>query len=643
MTADLPAGDGTPRAPALAPNREGLPAFVRALPFAALVCDEQGRILLANDRLAALFGWPAGELAGQSVESLVPVGLRSGHEAQRRGFQEGPSSRSMAGRAVAGMRRDGGEILVEVGLSTIEHAGGRVALAAVGDLSDRIERERMENVSRVLRERTQELARRESELEILAHDADGLVVVTKDRRVLWCNPAAAGLIGVRAGGDCRFPVEPRAGETVEIPIEAGPSRQTWVECRMSPLTWQGEDAILASLRDTTARRQLEEERQASRSAWILGQLAGTVAHGFNNAAMAILGAVEQAREAKTAEDAERHLGEIRDAAERSAALTRRLLALSGTASSGARLIDAAGAIRAIEPALRRVGQDRNRIDVHVPDEPLPVRLEPGELEQIALSLAVNAVEACSDSGTVVVRLAAIPAGAPLPCGCGGPRRPSGPAVVLEVTDSGVGIEEEILPRIFEPFFSTKQGANSAGLGLAAVAAITNRMGGHACASSRPGRGTTLRVQFPRAEEPVEPATEAAPGRSAGNGRPLRVMVVDDEEVIRRFVARHLVGRGFEVLTAGSGREALDLRPAWGGCPDLLLTDVVMPEMDGVELAEAMRARDPSTRVLFMSGYSADALRRHSLDPEQVDLLAKPFRLAALDEAIAAILGRAPLR
>jgi len=615
---------------------DDLVPLLEALPCGALV-TEDGRIVLANARLAELFGWTRDELLGQPVEVLVPQGHRTGHVAQRRSWSGPGSRRQMAGRVIPGVRRDGGEILLEIGLNPIRVGERRLVVAAINDLSDRIERQRLENVSRVLRERTEALSRRESELEILARNADGLAVIGPERRVLWHNGAAARVLGLDAE-DFQFPINPMPGQTVEVQIHDLPDEPRWIECRMTSLQWRGADAVLASIRDISDRRRLEHERYASRSAWILGKLAGTVAHDFNNVLMAIQGSVDLALESGDRPDLERHLRDIRGGAERAAAFTRRLLTLGGSAVPGARVLDAARILRELEPALARPSGDEVRIRLDVPDRPLTVRLEPGELEQIALTLVTNALEAVGGRGVVWVRATGLPGGTVFPCGCDEPVRLRGEHVLLEVADDGVGMPREVLDRIFEPFFSTKDGANSPGLGLTSVAAIVRRIGGHVCAQSRPGEGAVLRVMFPRADG--EPEVDAGPARLSGPvaGGSRRVLVVDDEAVIRQVVARHLRGLGFQVRTAADGVDALKVHAEWGRPIHLLLTDVVMPHMDGLELAESLRERQPGMRVLYISGYSEEALRRHSIDLDEVDLVAKPFGLATLTEAIEGVLA-----
>lgn len=614
-----------------------LDALLQALPCGALVSDEQGSIVLANTRLSELFGWPLDELIGESVEILVPRGHRAGHAANREAYSGPEGHREMGGRVIPGVRRDGGEILLEIGLNPIELGGRRLVVAAINDLSDRIERKRLENVGRVLRERTQALSAREAELEILARNADGLAVVGQEREILWCNPAAARVLGLEDDVVSTFPINPLPGQTVEVQIHDFPDEARWVECRMTGLTWQGQEAVLASIRDISDRRRLEHERYASRSAWILGKLAGTVAHDFNNVLMAIQGSIDLALDTGDRDALQRHLREVRSSTERAAAFTRRLLTLGGAAVPGARVLDATRILRELEPALVRPSSDDVRIRLDVPDRPLTVRLEPGEFEQIALTLVTNALEAIGERGVVWVRAAALPGGTVFPCGCDEPVRLASEHVLLEVADDGVGMHREVLERIFEPFYSTKDGANSPGLGLTSVAAIVRRIGGHVCAQSRPGEGAVLRVMFPKADG--QPEQESGADRLSGPvaGRSRRVLVVDDEAVIRQVVARHLRGLGFQVRTAADGVDALRVHREWGEPIDLLLTDVVMPHMDGLELAESLRDRQPGVRVLYISGYSEEALRRHSIDVDEVDLVNKPFGLATLTEAIESIL------
>jgi PAS domain S-box-containing protein len=620
-----------------------LERLLQALPCGALVTSRDGTIVRANSKLAAHFGYSLEELIGSSIEALVPMGSRGDHARHRASFRKEGAGRRMGGRIVVGLRKDGTEQPFEIGLSPVRIHDQDLVVATLIDVSDRMERERLERAQEVLRERARLLVEREQELEMLARNADGLVVVGADRKVLWCNEAAAEVLGSEAGRPGgTFPVNPLAGQRVEVQLYGQPGEPRWVECAMTPMTWQGEPAVLASIRDISERRRLEHERYASRSAWILGKLAGTVAHDFNNVLMSMQGSLDMAAATEDRAELIRHLEEIRGSAERAALFTRRLLSLGGSAVPGARVLDAGRVLRELEPVLVRPAADRVAVDVQVPDEPLQVRLEPGELEQIALTLVTNALDAVGDQGHVWLKAARCSAGEAFEC-CApeAPEAPVGDWILIEVGDDGEGITPEVMEHIFEPFFSTKEGPSSPGLGLTSTRAVVQRVGGHVCVHSRPGEGSVFRILLPVAEG--IPQQDRLSNGSLGrllSGDARRVLVVDDEAVIRQVVARHLRLLGFVVRTAADGRDGMEVARDWGLPIDLLLTDVVMPHADGVELARALRRDQPDLRVLFISGYSSDTLRRHEVDPDEVELVNKPFGLSTLTEAISNILTEA---
>ena len=632
-------GHGSDASDPGSPEDSDLERLLQALPCGALVTARDGRILKANARLAQHFGWPLDELIGQSIEVFVPVGSRGDHVRKREGFRQQREARSMGGRVVMGLRRDGTEQPFEIGLSPVTIDGENLVVATLIDVSDRMERKRLEKAQDVLRERARLLAEREAELEMLARNADGLAVVSRDRRVLWSNQAAAAVLSQGEDGEPVFPVNPLPGQRVEVQLYGRPGEPRWVECAMTATAWGGQEAVLASLRDISERRRLEHERYASRSAWILGKLAGTVAHDFNNVLMAMQGSLDMAAAAEDRGELIRHLEEIRTSAERAAAFTRRLLSLGGSAVPGARVLDAGRVLRELEPVLLKTASDQVQVEVEIASDPLQVRLEPGELEQIALTLVTNALDAVTDGGRVWLK-AELRQADHLPDCCHQPA-PVGDFVLIEVGDDGVGISPEVLEHIFEPFFSTKEGPGSPGLGLTSTRAVVHRVGGHVCVHTSPGEGAVFRILLPVVEGvPQQDRLSTGTLGRLINGESRRVLVVDDEAVIRQVVARHLRLLGFVVRTAADGRDALEVVREWGGDIDLLLTDVVMPHVDGVELARALRQQQPDLRILFISGYSSDTLRRHEVDPDEVDLVNKPFGLSTLTEAISEVF---PLR
>jgi hypothetical protein len=378
--------------------------------------------------------------------------------------------------------------------------------------------------------------------------------------------------------------------------------------------------------DVTERRRLEEELRQAQKMESVGRLAGGIAHDFNNLLTTILGVSEMLLAGlppgdPLAED----LGAVRDAGRRAAGLTRQLLAFSRKQRIEVRPLQLDEIVRAFAPMLSRlIGEDvKVRLDLAIG---LPrVLADPAQVEQILMNLAVNGRDAMPDGGTLTIELASEPGEAP-----------AGPYVRLSVADTGAGMTADVAARAFEPFFTTKARGKGTGLGLATVYGIVKQHGGLVSVASAPGAGARFDVLLPVAPddraEPAGAAEREAPAPARGRGEV--VLVVDDEPLVRRALSRALGSRGYTVLEAEGGAEALALVDARGQV-DLLLADVVMPGMRGPELVRAFRARCPGRPALLMSGYpDADGDGRVTVDLEKPlgpDALARAVR-AALDAA-----------
>ncbi|MCC6873010.1 MAG: response regulator, partial [Sandaracinaceae bacterium] len=392
-----------------------------------------------------------------------------------------------------------------------------------------------------------------------------------------------------------------------------------------------------SVRDVTDHRRAERERDAlseqlhqAQRLESVGLLAGGIAHDFNNLTTVVVANVELLR-AQITEPAQREgLDEIALAAERATELTRQLLAFSRRQVLEPRKLRLKEAIEHIRHVLRRLIPESLELELELGGEHV-VRADPGQLTQVLFNLVVTARDAMPAGGRLVVRTCDRHLDEPW-LGV-----PAGDYAELVVQDSGGGIEPAVLARIFEPFFTTKGPGRGTGLGLAVVQGIVAQSNGYVRAESRLGDGSSFHVLLPRvsgAPESQEASTQSILRSTSG----ATVLVAEDEPPVRRVVQRILEGAGFEVLLAADGEQALaTLRERRH--VDLLLTDVVMPRMGGVELAAAARALLPDLEVIFMSGYVADAFEGASV-PATTSLVAKPFTATQLLDAIDAALRRA---
>ncbi|BDG09525.1 substrate-binding domain-containing protein [Anaeromyxobacter paludicola] len=392
---------------------------------------------------------------------------------------------------------------------------------------------------------------------------------------------------------------------------------------------RGDIFIVGIIRDVTEARRLEERLRQSQKMETVGLLAGGVAHDFNNLLTPILGYAPLLLEAMPAEHPDREMvTAIQDAAGRAKDLTRRLLTFSRKQVIEPRVLDLRELVRGAERMLRRTIRESVQIEVALPDQLGKVRADPGQLEQVLLNLAINAQDAMPEGGRLQIEARDVGPGDAL----AGADQPPGEGawVLLRVSDTGAGMDPRTLEHVFEPFFTTKELGRGTGLGLSTVYGIVEQHGGSITVQSARGEGTVFRVHLPRvAEEPV-PAAPPACARAAGRGTEV-VLVVEDDPIVRSLVSRLLRGFGYQVRTAEGGEECL-ARMGDGATPvDLLLTDVVMPRMNGRELYERLRERRPGLKVLFMSGYASDVIGRHGVedDGDAVGFLQKPFTAADL--------------
>ncbi|MCM2333414.1 MAG: ATP-binding protein, partial [Anaeromyxobacteraceae bacterium] len=388
-------------------------------------------------------------------------------------------------------------------------------------------------------------------------------------------------------------------------------------------------------RELAERERLERQLADAQKLDSIGRLAGGVAHDLNNLLTVVLGCASTAQlpEATPAE-VQADLGEIQKAGERAAALTRQLLAFARRQILASRRLDLNEVVRGVGAMLRRViGADVELVTA-LAEAPCPVVADPGQLEQVLVNLAINARDAMPGGGSLRLETATVRLAQDL----GGARQgvAAGTWVRLRVVDTGTGLSEAAARHLFEPFFTTKEKGKGTGLGLATCYGIVKQMGGHIWLHSEAGQGTTVEIHLPFAEGRLErPAAEAEPVRAPPGGGE-RVLVVEDEPQVRALAARALAERGYQVLTAGDGDAALALL-AREAPVDLVLTDVVMPHMGGVDLAARLRERTPPPAVLFMSGYvDRGSLGRNAL-PEDAPFLHKPFTPAALANKVREVL------
>jgi len=394
-----------------------------------------------------------------------------------------------------------------------------------------------------------------------------------------------------------------------------------LELAVSEFEVDGEVCFTGLVRDITERKKLENQLQQAQKMEAIGQLAGGVAHDFNNLLTVIMGYSDQllALMGSNAE-CDEMVGEIRHAGERAAALTGQLLAFSRKQVLAPQVFDLNAAVVHIEKMLQRlIGEDIQLITQLAPDA-ISIKADPGQIDQILMNLAVNARDAMPQGGRLTIETRNVEIDDKF--GYSHAESQRGQFVQLAVTDTGSGMTPEVRSRIFEPFFTTKGVGKGTGLGLSVVHGIVKQSGGRLDVYSEVNLGTSFKIYFPgvgivaknpASRDPSEPfkGTET-------------ILLVEDEDMVRDLIFRILEKQGYTVLKAKSGKESLQLIEGYAGQISLLVTDVVMPEMSGPEVARQLQARNPKLRVLYLSGYTDDAVVRHGILQSDVAFLQKPF-------------------
>jgi len=378
---------------------------------------------------------------------------------------------------------------------------------------------------------------------------------------------------------------------------------------------------VAVKRDVTREMELAEELRESQKMRAIGQLAGGVAHDFNNLLQALLGAIEVIRlKASDQETVRRVVNDLEADARRGAALTRQLLLFSRREVMKLESLDLNSLVRGTGSLLTRLVRENIRLIIEPASEILPIRADRGQIEQVLVNLVVNAVDAIPDDGRITIRTRSI----------------GDNEAAVEVLDSGVGMPEEILKRMFEPFFTTKIAEKGTGLGLSVVHGIVTRHGGRIDVKSRPGEGSSFTVVLPRARLKAPSQRSGDTPRShmpRGHGE--RVLLVEDERGAREGLTEILNVLGYRTSMAASGEEALQLPPDM--LFDVLVTDLVLPGIDGMELANILQRRWPNLRSIIISGYAEDEALRRGATEGTVHFLQKPFTMSVLSSEIRRIL------
>ncbi|HEY1553241.1 MAG TPA: ATP-binding protein [Kofleriaceae bacterium] len=597
----------------------------------ALTRLDTREIAEVNAAYVNLLGWSRAELIGRTGSDLELYPVETRERLLRRLQRSGP----IRNHREALRRRDDVMLDVVLAMNLVEIDGVAHSLTTI---VDETERKRAEAAQRASDEQLRELAGKIDEVFWVTNAMrDQLLYISPGYEKVWGRSCASLYANPMDWFEAVHPddrahlaekaaiVELPDGHEDEFRIVRPDGAIRWIHARLFATRDEHGRTVrsIGVATDITDGRMLEEQLRQTQKMESLGMLAGGVAHDFNNVLAVISSCNGLLAESIPQAAPDRELvDEIESAVTRAVQLTGQLLAFSRKQVAAPAIVDVNVAVRDARKMLRRLLGEDVAIVHSLDPEVASVRIDPGHLSQVVMNLAVNARDAMPRGGRLELATRSIDIA------------PLGRAVCLSVTDTGAGMSDEVRARAFEPFFTTKEPGKGTGLGLAVVHGIVEQAGGKLELESRLGVGTTFRIYLPAI--PATAKSELVQGEHTGEG-PETILLVDDDEHVRKVAARMLRAKGYHVLEADSGSAALGLlsdHPI-----DLLLTDVVMPHLDGRRLAELAHGAHPELKVLFMSGYTDDAVVRYGVQRGEIDYVEKPFQGRSLAARVRQVLDR----
>ncbi len=611
-------------------------AMVQAALDAIVTTDHAGRILEFNPAAERIFGCRRADAIGRDMADLImPPRLRDRH---RQGMEhylatgEGP----ILGRRmeITAMRADGTEFPAEVAIARISSKGPPVFTGFIRDIT---EKKTAEDALRNAETRLRTVVD-ESPIVVFALDRDGTYTVSAGKGLARLGRREGEAVGKSIYDLYRDHPEVLAlidrcfaGEefTANVDVGAVSFEAHYVPVRneMGEVT-----GLFGVATDITDRKGLETQLRHAQKMEAVGRLAGGVAHDFNNLLTVVRGHSEVLLGKMSPADPLRlSAEEIHKASERAVLLTRQLLAFSRKNVSTPEDLDLCEVVRDMESMLHRLIGEDVRLLTRTGGWPLRVRADRGQMEQVVANLSVNARDAMPEGGDLVIEVSAVEVAGAAP----------GPYVALTVSDQGCGMAPEVIAHLFEPFFTTKEQGKGTGLGLSVVYGIVRQSGGDIRVDSAVGKGSTFRILLPRVGElaPTAPSDRSAPREPAraaeGQGM---ILLVEDEDAVRALAREFLHVLGYEVIDASSGKEALALYDRHQGSIRLVVSDIVMPGMGGVDLARRLVAIKPDIKILLVSGYANDSLADTSFGGKGFAFLQKPYSLEDFGRRISELLS-----
>jgi two-component system cell cycle sensor histidine kinase/response regulator CckA len=619
---------------------------------ALFVHDTDGHIVHVNARTCTMFGYSREQLLSLSIDALSsnnePYTQAHAAEQMRRAMLEGHCVFEWH------CRQNGGELFwAEIALRRFDMDARPHVMASIRDIEAR---KRMEAALRESEQRFETIFNSTSTMLAFTERFSGCIVDVNNAWLQTMGMRREHALG-KTGKELGLWADPEDRTRVLTQLALhGRVRDMEADLVMGGRVFpallsvhhveRNDDRyILWEIGDLTERKRAEAEQEQLRSQLLqvqkmesIGRLAGGIAHDFNNILSAILGFGDLVLEMLPKDATEReYVAEMVLAGERASELTKQLLAFSRKQVLQPRIVDPCAVMRQLEPMLRRlIGEDVN-LQLLLDAETGSIRVDASRLEQVIVNLVVNARDAMPKGGTVTLETTNVEFDDSYLVTHADAR--IGPHVMIAVSDTGVGMDAVTRARAFEPFFTTKDPGAGTGLGLSTVYGIVKQSGGWVWLYSEPGRGTTFKLYFPQSDGAPSPVEHSEPLSPASPRSDTVVLMVEDDPQVRLLVATILGGAGYTVLVAGNPLEAIEMEEQYSGDIHVLLTDVVMPHMNGRQLAEKITARRPNARVVFVSGYTENTIIHRGEVDEGVNFLSKPITSNRLLTMLARVLAR----
>lgn len=623
-----------------------LTGIIESAMDAIITVDQEHRILLFNHAAENLFGLPAAVAIGQSFEQFIPERFRPIHREHVTQFAQSGTTNRRIGYLddVPGLRANGEEFPIEASISHITVNGQQLLTVILRDISERKEAE----------------ARIHYQAGLLANMQDAIIATDPQFYITSWNKGAEAMYGWREEEvlgkstnqvlHSEFTNEQRTMAEQEL-YRKGRYRVEVVQHHRNGQRLQIEGVVIALYdsdgrvtgyvavnRNITERKQLEERLRQAQKMEAIGHLAGGIAHDFNNILVPIIGYTELSMvKVETNSKIYANLSQIKKAADRATGLIRQILAFSRKQVLTMQIIDLNVIVADFQKMIQRLIGEDIEFQARLSPSWYPIKADKTQIEQVLMNLAVNARDAMPKGGKLIVETsniylneAYIETNATI--------ESAGSYALLTFKDTGHGMDENIQHKIFEPFFTTKERGKGTGLGLATVFGIIQQHHGHIGVDSEPGRGTIFKIYLPHVQDAISPGSRISEMPDSVYGTET-ILVVEDEEMVRKLVCETLEGFGYQILQAATPEDCLQLLDIYKDDVHLLLTDVIMPQMNGQELYREVHKRYPYCKVLYMSGYTDNVtMVDEDLFNEGQNFLQKPFTVHALGQKVREAIG-----